>query len=59
MELLKDRLKGTNYGDMDEFKTAVRKAWWDIPKKDIKSCIGSVWRRLRAVAQAQGGYIPY
>ena len=58
-KMLKDRLKGINFDDVETFKDACRAAWEDIPQKDIQACVGSVGRRLRAVVSARGGYIPY
>jgi transposase len=56
---LKDGVRGVNYEDMDQFKAAVVEAWEAIPQETINRCIGSVHRRLRAVAQAQGGATLY
>ena len=52
-------MRGVNYEDMDQFKAAVVEAWEAIPQETINRCIGSVHRRLRAVAQAQGGATLY
>eukprot|EP00976_Prorocentrum_cordatum_P104950 1194094-Prorocentrum_minimum.AAC.1 len=56
---LKRMVADGNYETIEEFKEAVRKAWWEIPQEHINACCGSVGRRLRLVAQAKGGYIRY
>ena len=58
-EMLKARVRGQCYRDIDEFKAACLQAWRDIPQDSIDKCIRSLSRRLRAVVAANGGYIPY
>tara|TARA_B100000497_G_scaffold123698_1_gene156809 strand:+ start:758 stop:1795 length:1038 start_codon:yes stop_codon:yes gene_type:complete len=58
-EELKRMLRGRNFTSMAEFKAAVRKAWAQMPLKKIRKPIGSMRRRLRAVAQAKGGLTKY
>ena len=58
-EELKRLLRGRTFASMAEFKNAVRKAWSEIPLKQIRKPIGSMRRRLRAVAKARGGLTEY
>ena len=44
---------------MEEFKAGIRKAWAAIPQSFIRRQVGSMRRRLRAVAQAKGGETRY
>lgn len=56
---LKRRLRGKKFATMPEFKAGVRQAWTSIPQSYIRKQVGSMWRRLRAVAQAKGGCTRY
>ena len=56
---LKRRLRGKRFATMAEFKAGVRLAWASIPQSFIRRQVGSMRRRLRAVAQAKGGCTRY